>query len=248
MVCWAGCGTVHGMKAALSCSRILPHPSYSLTAATAVVHLLLLCRDVGSMDTRHHTVSVRIKSVLDSCDDQAGDDAEMQELEGSQQVGGGEGKSLGLCYLGCYDCYDQAGDGAEMQELEGSQQVGSLLIRRESLLRWVLRRVLCCVVCCACRTQLPALRGVLIYTFDNAYCCLLTCVLVHVRQACGTGACCFSGCVQAAIGLPRAWLHPQSSYPSMYCLTLLLLFLCYCICMPTLHYIPTTHAARCLAC
>jgi hypothetical protein len=38
------------------------------------------------MDTRHHTVSVRIKSVLDSCDDQAGDDAEMQELEGSQQV------------------------------------------------------------------------------------------------------------------------------------------------------------------
>jgi hypothetical protein len=58
------------------------------------------------MDTRHHTVSVRIKSVLDSCDDQAGNDAEMQELEGSQQVGqsGGVARASFLCALCMYVC------------------------------------------------------------------------------------------------------------------------------------------------
>jgi hypothetical protein len=45
-------------------------------------------RDVGCMDTHHHMVSVRVKSVLDSCDDEEGaaDDA-MMELQASQQVG-----------------------------------------------------------------------------------------------------------------------------------------------------------------
>jgi hypothetical protein len=40
------------------------------------------------MDTHHHMVSVRVKSVLDSCDDEegvAGDDA-MMEVQASQQV------------------------------------------------------------------------------------------------------------------------------------------------------------------
>jgi hypothetical protein len=42
------------------------------------------------MDTHHHTVSVRVKSVLDSCDDEEGpDDGAMQEMKGSQQVGDG---------------------------------------------------------------------------------------------------------------------------------------------------------------
>lgn len=39
------------------------------------------------MDTHHHTVSVRVKSVLDSCDDDEGpDDGAMMELQASQQV------------------------------------------------------------------------------------------------------------------------------------------------------------------
>jgi hypothetical protein len=39
------------------------------------------------MDTHHHTVSVRVKSVLDSCDDDEGpDDKAMMELQASQQV------------------------------------------------------------------------------------------------------------------------------------------------------------------
>eukprot|EP00879_Flechtneria_rotunda_P028156 GHRR01030236.1.p1 GENE.GHRR01030236.1~~GHRR01030236.1.p1 ORF type:complete len:229 (+),score=85.29 GHRR01030236.1:665-1351(+) len=44
--------------------------------------------EVGGMDTRHHTVSLRVKSVLDSCGDNVDEDDEMQELEGSQQVSG----------------------------------------------------------------------------------------------------------------------------------------------------------------
>ena len=41
------------------------------------------------MDTHHHTVSLRVKSVLDSCGGNEGlnkGDDEMQELEASQQV------------------------------------------------------------------------------------------------------------------------------------------------------------------
>lgn len=42
------------------------------------------------MDTHHHTVSLRVKSVLDSCggaDELDGKDDDMQEVEASQQVG-----------------------------------------------------------------------------------------------------------------------------------------------------------------
>ena len=41
------------------------------------------------MDTHHHTVSLRVKSVLDSCggaDELNGKDDDMQEVEASQQV------------------------------------------------------------------------------------------------------------------------------------------------------------------
>lgn len=41
------------------------------------------------MDTHHHTVSLRVKSVLDSCggaDELTGRDDDLQELEASQQV------------------------------------------------------------------------------------------------------------------------------------------------------------------
>lgn len=41
------------------------------------------------MDTHHHTVSLRVKSVLDSCggaDELDGKDDDMQEVEASQQV------------------------------------------------------------------------------------------------------------------------------------------------------------------
>lgn len=39
------------------------------------------------MDTHHHMVSVRVKSVLDSCDDDDGqEDEALMELQASQQV------------------------------------------------------------------------------------------------------------------------------------------------------------------
>lgn len=60
------------------------------------------CRDVGSMDTHHHTVAVRIKSVLDSCDDMKDGDEDMQELEGSQQVGGAYIKRTASCLLAAH--------------------------------------------------------------------------------------------------------------------------------------------------
>lgn len=48
------------------------------------------------MDTVHHGVSLRVKSVLDACggDDEAGDEA-MEELEGSQQVARGAAGARG---------------------------------------------------------------------------------------------------------------------------------------------------------
>ncbi len=40
------------------------------------------------MDTHHHKVTVRVKSVLDSCDDEEGPaDQAMEEMMASQQVG-----------------------------------------------------------------------------------------------------------------------------------------------------------------
>eukprot|EP00775_Hariotina_reticulata_P004406 gene4406-4659_t len=44
--------------------------------------------DVGAMDTHHHTVCLRVKSVLDACDDLEHDDPDMAEAEASQQLMG----------------------------------------------------------------------------------------------------------------------------------------------------------------
>jgi hypothetical protein len=49
-------------------------------------HVSLQCRDIGAMDTHHHTVCLRVKSVLDACDDLELDYPEMAEAEASQQV------------------------------------------------------------------------------------------------------------------------------------------------------------------
>lgn len=52
-------------------------------------HTYTICRDVGTMDTHHHKVTVRVKSVLDSCGDDEGGavDQAMEEMMASQQVG-----------------------------------------------------------------------------------------------------------------------------------------------------------------
>lgn len=78
------------------------HSQSPLPCPLPAAMLLPHCRDVGSMDTQHHTVSVRVKSVLDSCDDEEGpDDGAMQEMKGSQQVGGGwQLKALAFCVWG----------------------------------------------------------------------------------------------------------------------------------------------------
>lgn len=65
------------------------------TLLHSCTHTPLKRRDVGAMDTHHHMVSVRVKSVLDSVDDEEyegpADDA-MKELQASQQmVRGGAG-------------------------------------------------------------------------------------------------------------------------------------------------------------
>lgn len=67
------------------------HPTFTaITAAAAAANCYTVTlREVGSMDTHHHTVSLRVKSVLDSCggaDELNGRDDDMQELEASQQV------------------------------------------------------------------------------------------------------------------------------------------------------------------
>lgn len=73
-----------------ACDGASPAICAALTQASPLPAATLPhCRDVGSMDTHHHTVSVRVKSVLDTCDDEEGpDDGAMQEMKGSQQVGG----------------------------------------------------------------------------------------------------------------------------------------------------------------
>lgn len=53
------------------------------------------------MDTHHHKVTVRVKSVLDSCDDDEGPaDQAMEEMMASQQVGPAATDSVTMASLG----------------------------------------------------------------------------------------------------------------------------------------------------
>lgn len=57
------------------------------SSGVPVILLLLSCRHVGGVDTDHHNVVLKVKSVLDACGDGSPEEQVEEEGMGSQQVG-----------------------------------------------------------------------------------------------------------------------------------------------------------------